>query len=336
MVTARRTDHRTTPSTPPSLPPSRDVKRPPVRIGWNRSIDRSDRQTDRQTDGFGYGYQKKTLTGDDSNPLEIRGFFLSIDPIDRFPIETRDLRGTRSIRFDPIDSTRSIRFGIDSISISIRSDARIDRWFLSIERPPGCGSTDGATVQANRRSVGRSIRVRSLSTSSDGYTDRTDRYRETPTRGRAGETDRYDSSSDSSSDSTDGRTDARTTRIHPSIGTHHPSGRPPRRYEQRYLLSLTKSVCRSVGAFGPPRAESSVGRSVGFARRVRVFVLVEGGGGEIGGEGGRVVGRSRADANEDNRGRGGCLTEVGLRLRASGRSVDRFDSIRPVGDVVVG
>ena len=210
-----------------------------------------------------------------------------------------------------------------------------------IDRTPTGLRFDGRCDGSGEPSVGRSIRVRSLSTSSDGYTDRTDRYRETPTRGRAGETDRYDSSSDSSSDSTDGRTDARTTRIHPSIGTHHPSGRPPRRYEQRYLLSLTKSVTRSVRRFGPPRAESSVGRSVGFAKRVRLFVLVEGGGGEIGGEGGRVVGRSRADEDEDNRGRGGCLTEVGLRLRASGRAGAfgrsiRFDSIRPVGDVVVG
>jgi len=47
----------------------------------------------------------------------------------------------------------------------------------------------------------------------------------------------------------------------------------------------------------------------------------------------------RADADEDNRERGGCLTEVGLRLRASVhaggrvRSVDsiRFDSIRASG-----
>ena len=228
------------------------------------SIDRSDRQTDRQTDGFGYGYQKKNAHRRRfQSSRNSRVFF-----IDRSirSIDSRSKPAISSVVPDRFDSTRSVRvrFAFDSvsISISIRSDARIDRWFLSIERPPGCGSTDGATVQANRRSVGRSIRVRSLSTSSDGYTDRTDRYRETPTRGRAGETDRYDSSSDSSSDSTDGRTDARTTRIHPSIGTHHPSGRPPRRYEQRYLLSLTKSVCRSVGSGRRALSRASGVRSV--------------------------------------------------------------------------
>ena len=131
-----------------------------------------------------------------------------------------------------------------------------------IDRTPTGLRFDGRCDGSGEPSVGRSIRVRSLSTSSDGYTDRTDRYRETPTRGRAGETDRYDSSSDSSSDSTDGRTDARTTRIHPSIGTHHPSGRPPRRYEQRYLLSLTKSVCRSVGSGRRALSRASGVRSV--------------------------------------------------------------------------
>jgi len=166
VVTARRTDHRTTPSTPPSLPPSRDVKRPPVRIGWNRSIDRSIRQTDRQTDRQTVSVTvTKKKRSQETIPIlsKFAGFFIDRSDRsipDRNPIETRDLlRGTRSIRFDPIDS-RSIRFGIDSISISIRSDARIDRWFLSIERPPGCGSTDGATVQANRRSVGRFAFVR--------------------------------------------------------------------------------------------------------------------------------------------------------------------------------
>ena len=131
-----------------------------------------------------------------------------------------------------------------------------------IDRTPTGLRFDGRCDGSGEPSVGRSIRVRSLSTSSDGYTDRTDRYRETPTRGRAGETDRYDSSSDSSSDSTDGRTDARTTRIHPSIGTHHPSGRPPRRYEQRYLLSLTKSVTRSVGSGRRALSRASGVRSV--------------------------------------------------------------------------
>jgi len=122
----------------------------------DRSIDQTDRQTDRR---FRLRLPKKNAHRRRfQSSRNSRVFFIDRSDRsipDRNPIETRDLlRGTRSIRFDPIDS-RSIRFGIDSISISIRSDARIDRWFLSIERPPGCGSTDGATVQANRRSVGR-------------------------------------------------------------------------------------------------------------------------------------------------------------------------------------
>ena len=164
---------------------------------------------------------------------------------------------------DRFDSTRSIRVRFDSVLIRYRY--RFDRTRESIGgfyRSNAHRVAVRRTVRRFRRTVGRSVDSRSLSTSSDGYTDRTDRYRETPTRGRAGETDRYDSSSDSSSDSTDGRTDARTTRIHPSIGTHHPSGRPPRRYEQRYLLSLTKSVCRSVGSGRRALSRASGVRSV--------------------------------------------------------------------------
>ena len=157
------------PSTPPSLPPSRDVKRPPVRIGWNRSIDRSIRQTDRQTDRQTVSVtvtKKKTLTGDDSNPLEIRGFFLSIDRSDRSipdrnPIETRDLlRGTRSIRFDPIGS-RSIRvrFGID---IDIDSIGRANRSVVFIDRTPTGLRFDGRCDGSGEPSVGRSVDSRSF------------------------------------------------------------------------------------------------------------------------------------------------------------------------------
>jgi len=264
VVTARRTDHRTTPSTPPSLPPSRDVKRPPVRIGWNRSIDRSDRQTDRQTDRrFRLRLPKKNAHRRRFQSSRNSRVFLSIDPIDRFPIETRSKPAISSVVPDRFDSTRSIRVRFDSVLIRYRY--RFDRTRESIGgfyRSNAHRVAVRRTVRRFRRTVGRSVDSRSLSTSSDGYTDRTDRYRETPTRGRAGETDRYDSSSDSSSDSTDGRTDARTTRIHPSIGTHHPSGRPPRRYEQRYLLSLTKSVCRSVGSGRRALSRASGVRSV--------------------------------------------------------------------------
>jgi hypothetical protein len=124
------------------------------------------------------------------------------------------------------------------------------------------GRCDGSNGEP---SVGRSVdsRSRSLSTSSDGYTDRTDRYRETPTRGR----DRPVRFVERFVERFDGRT---TRRIGNPPVDRYPSSirsRPPRRYEQRYLLSLTKSVSHSVGAFGPTRAESSVGRSVGHAKR---------------------------------------------------------------------
>ena len=122
------------------------------------SIHQTDRQTDRR---FRLRLPKKKRSQETIPILsKFAGFFYrSIDPIDRFPIETRSKPAISSVVPDRFDSTRSVRvrFAFDSvsISISIRSDARIDRWFLSIERPPGCGSTDGATVQANRRSVGR-------------------------------------------------------------------------------------------------------------------------------------------------------------------------------------
>jgi len=292
----------------------------------DRSIDQTDRQTDRR---FRLRLPKKNAHRRRFQSSRNSRVFLSIDPIDRFPIETRDLRGTRSIRFDPIDSTRSIRVRFDSVLIRYRY--RFDRTRESIGgfyRSNAHRVAVRRTVRRFRRTVGRSVDSRSLSTSSDGYTDRTDRYRETPTRGRADETDRYDSSSDSSSDSTDGRTDGRSDDADPPVDRYPSSIRSSAAALRAALSVIFNEVSLSVRRFGPPRAESSVGRSVGFAKRVRLFVLVEGGGGEIGGEGGRVVGRSRADADEDNRGRGGCLTEVGLRLRASGRSVDRFDSIR--------
>ena len=127
-----------------------------------------------------------------------------------------------------------------------------------IDRTPTGLRFDGRCDGSGEPSVGRSIRVRYPHHRMDTPTAPTGAGR----RRRADETDRYDSSSDSSSDSTDGRTDARTTRIHPSIGTHHPSGRPPRRYEQRYLLSLTKSVCRSVGSGRRALSRASGVRSV--------------------------------------------------------------------------
>ena len=113
-----------------------------------------------------------------------------------------------------------------------------------------------------RRTVGRSVdsrsRSRSLSTSSDGYTDRTDRYRETPTRGRADETDRYDSSSDS----TDGRTDGRSDDADPPVDRYPSSIRSSAAALRAALSVIFNEVSHSVGSGRRALSRASGVRSV--------------------------------------------------------------------------
>jgi hypothetical protein len=240
VVTARRTNHRTT-RTDASVPSSLERRQATARsnrvesIGWNRSID----QTDRQTDGFGYGYQKKNAHRRRFQSSRNSRVFFSIDRSDRsIPDRSKPDRNPRSSpwypidsirfdRFDPIDSIR-VRFAFDIDSVLIRYRYRFDRTRESIGgfyRSNAHRVAVRRTVRRFRRTVGRSVGRFAFVIHIIGWIHRPHRPVPGDADARTRPTGTIRRAIRRAIRLTDDATDGRTTRIHPSIGTHHPSGR---------------------------------------------------------------------------------------------------------------